>query len=155
MPSRKFQLAVQLAISSNGELLDRLVAKAKLSSPEAEKLLRIGLAGYFAGAVLMPYDAFLASAKELRYDIEILQNRFGVSFEQVCHRLTTLQRRAARGVPFFFIRIDHAGNISKRLSGAGFHFARFGGACPRWVIHDAFVGCQFCSSIPQISTDRL
>ena len=138
--SRKFQLAVQLAISSHGEILDRLVAKAKLSSPEAEKLLRIGLAGYFAGAVLMPYDAFLTSAKELRYDIEILQNRFGVSFEQVCHRLTTLQRRAARGVPFFFIRIDHAGNISKRLSGAGFHFARFGGACPRWVIHDAFVG---------------
>ncbi|MFP6727656.1 MAG: short-chain fatty acyl-CoA regulator family protein [Alphaproteobacteria bacterium] len=138
MPSRKFQLAVQLAISSHGEILDRLVAKAKLSSPEAEKLLRIGLAGYFAGAVLMPYDAFLTSAKELRYDLEILQNRFGVSFEQVCHRLTTLQRNASQGVPFFFIRIDHAGNISKRLSGAGFHFARFGGACPRWVIHDAF-----------------
>ena len=138
MPSRKFQLAVQLAVTSHGEILDRLVAKANLSSPEAEKLLRIGLAGYFAGAVLMPYDAFLTSAKELRYDLEILQNRFGVSFEQVCHRLTTLQRKASRGVPFFFIRIDHAGNISKRLSGAGFHFARFGGACPRWVIHDAF-----------------
>ena len=138
MPSRKFQLAVQLAVTSHGEILDRLVAKANLSSPEAEKLLRIGLAGYFAGAVLMPYDAFLTSAKELRYDVEILQNRFGVSFEQVCHRLTTLQRKASQGVPFFFIRIDHAGNISKRLSGAGFHFARFGGACPRWVIHDAF-----------------
>ena len=138
MPSRKFQLAVQLAVTSHGEILDRLVANANLSSPEAEKLLRIGLAGYFAGAVLMPYDAFLTSAKELRYDVEILQNRFGVSFEQVCHRLTTLQRKASQGVPFFFIRIDHAGNISKRLSGAGFHFARFGGACPRWVIHDAF-----------------
>ncbi|PPR70290.1 MAG: HTH-type transcriptional regulator RamB, partial [Alphaproteobacteria bacterium MarineAlpha1_Bin1] len=77
MPSRKFQLAVQLAVTSHGEILDRLVAKANLSSPEAEKLLRIGLAGYFAGAVLMPYDAFLTSAKELRYDVEILQNRFG------------------------------------------------------------------------------
>ncbi len=135
---RNFQLAVQLALSSHGELLDRLVANADLSSPDAEKLLRIGLAGYFAGAVLMPYDAFLTSAKELRYDLEILGSRFGVSFEQVCHRLTTLQRKGARGVPFFFIRIDHAGNISKRLSGAGFHFARFGGACPRWVIHDTF-----------------
>ena len=137
---RNFQLAVQLAISSHGELLDRLVSKANLSSPDAEKLCRIGLAGYFAGAVLMPYDAFLTSAKELRYDLEVLRSRFGVSFEQVCHRLTTLQRKGARGVPFFFIRIDHAGNISKRLSGAGFHFARFGGACPRWVIHDAFGG---------------
>ena len=139
-PGRNFQLAVQLALAAHGELLDRIVAKANLSSPDAEKLCRIGLAGYFAGAVLMPYDAFLTSAKELRYDLEILQNRFGVSFEQVCHRLTTLQRKGARGVPFFFIRIDHAGNISKRLSGAGFHFARFGGACPRWVIHDAFGG---------------
>ena len=135
---RNFQMAVQLALSSHGELLDGLVAKANLSSPDAEKLCRIGLAGYFAGAVLMPYDRFLTAAKELRYDLEILQSRFGISFEQVCHRLTTLQRKGARGVPFFFIRIDHAGNISKRLSGAGFHFARFGGACPRWVIHDAF-----------------
>jgi len=135
---RNFQMAVQLALASQGALLDSLVAKAELSSPDAEKLCRIGLAGYFAGAVLMPYGAFLASAKELRHDLEILQNRFGVSFEQVCHRLTTLQRKGARGIPFFFIRIDHAGNISKRLSGAGFHFARFGGACPRWVIHDAF-----------------
>ena len=139
-PGRNFQLAVQLALAAHGELLDRMVDKAKLSSPDAEKLCRIGLAGYFAGAVLMPYDDFLTSAKELRYDLEILQNRFGVSFEQVCHRLTTLQRKGARGVPFFFIRIDHAGNISKRLSGAGIHFARFGGACPRWVIHDAFDG---------------
>jgi predicted transcriptional regulator/transcriptional regulator with XRE-family HTH domain len=137
---RNFQMAVQLALASQGALLDSLVAKAELSSPDAEKLCRIGLAGYFAGAVLMPYGAFLASAKELRHDLEILQNRFGVSFEQVCHRLTTLQRKGARGIPFFFIRIDHAGNISKRLSGAGFHFARFGGACPRWVIHDAFAG---------------
>ncbi len=135
---RCFQLAVQLALSGQGDLLDRLVDKADLSSPDAVKLFRIGLAGYFAGAVLMPYDAFLNSAKELRYDLEILQNRFGVSFEQVCHRLSTMQRQGARGVPFFFIRIDHAGNISKRLSGAGFNFARFGGTCPRWVIHDAF-----------------
>ena len=135
---RVFQLAVQVALSSQAELLDRLVAKAKLSSIEAEKLCRVGLANYFAGAVMMPYDRFLNAARDQRYDIEILQHRFGASFEQVCHRLTTLQRPGARGVPFFFIRVDNAGNVSKRLSAAGFQFARFGGTCPRWIVHDAF-----------------
>ncbi|MDP6342981.1 MAG: short-chain fatty acyl-CoA regulator family protein, partial [Alphaproteobacteria bacterium] len=137
---RTFQLAVQLALMSHGELIERLVARAELSSPDAERLCRIGLAGYFAGAAMMPYDEFHAAARELRYDVEILQNRFGASFEQVCHRLTTLQRQGARGIPFFFIRVDNAGNVSKRLSGAGFQFARFGGNCPRWVVHDAFRG---------------
>ena len=135
---RVFQLAVQVALLGQGELLDRIVAKAKLSSPEAEGLCRVGLANYFAGAMMMPYDRFLNAARDQRYDIDILQHRFGASFEQVCHRLTTLQRSGARGVPFFFIRVDNAGNVSKRLSAAGFHFARFGGTCARWIVHDAF-----------------
>src|SRR3546814_9540638 len=87
------------------------------------------LANYFTGAVMMPYGAFLQAAKDLRYDIEALRRRFGASVEQVCHRLTTMQRPGARGVPFFFLRVDNAGNISKRLSGGGFQFARFGGTC--------------------------
>ncbi len=135
---RNFQVAAQIALLSQRELIKKLVADAKLSSPEAERLATIGLAGYFAGAVLMPYDRFLDAAKEFRYDIDFLQARFGASFEQVCHRLTTLQRAGARGVTFFFIRVDNAGNVSKRLSGAGFNFARFGGTCPRWIVHDAF-----------------
>ena len=136
--ARSFQLAVQLALNTHGDLFDRHVERAGLSSPEAERLCRLALANYFAGCVIMPYGRFLDAAKTLRYDMEILQRRFGASFEQVCHRLTTLGRRGARGVPFFFIRVDNAGNVSKRLSGGGFQFARFGGTCPRWIVHDAF-----------------
>ncbi|MCR4376625.1 MAG: short-chain fatty acyl-CoA regulator family protein [Rhodospirillales bacterium] len=135
---RTFQLAVQYALLVHGGLLDHIVGEAELSSNEARGLLRYVLANYLAGALMMPYGPFLESAQETRYDIELLRRRFGASFEQVCHRLTTLQRSGARGVSFFFLRVDNAGNISKRLSGGGFQFARFGGTCPRWVVHDAF-----------------
>jgi len=135
---RMFQLAVQIGLFGQKELLQGIVARAGLSSEEAERLCLGGLAGYFAGAVMMPYERFHGAARELRYDIEILQHRFGASFEQVCHRLTTLQRSGARGVPFFFVRVDNAGNVSKRLSAGGMQLARFGGTCPRLVVHDAF-----------------
>ena len=101
-------------------------------------LIRIGLLNYIAGALLMPYAPFLDAARALRHDMEALAARFGVSFEQACHRLSTLQRPGARGVPFFFVRVDPAGNVSKRFSAAGFPFARYGGSCPRWVVHTAF-----------------
>ncbi|MCY4431971.1 MAG: short-chain fatty acyl-CoA regulator family protein, partial [Rhodospirillales bacterium] len=136
--TRSFQLAVQVALYARRDLLDRHVERADLSSPEVERLCRLSLANYLAACVMMPYGRFLDASKTLRYDIEILQRRFGASFEQVCHRLTALGRPGARGVPFFFIRVDNAGNVSKRLSGGGFHFARFGGTCPRWIVHDAF-----------------
>ena len=87
----------------------------------------------------MPYRAFLESARTFRYDIELLERRFGVSFEQVCHRLTTLRRPGEEGVPFHFIRVDIAGNISKRYSASGIRFARFSGLCPRWNVHSAFM----------------
>ncbi len=87
---------------------------------------------------MMPYRPFLESAKPLRYDIDALTYEFQVSYEQVAHRLTTLQKPGAEGVPFFFIRVDRAGNVSKRLDGAGFPFARHGGACPLWNVHKAF-----------------
>ena len=135
---RTFQLAVQTALIGQRELLDREASKAALQNPASATMMRIVLANHFAAALLMPYDRFLAGAIQLRYDIDLLRRRFGASFEQVCHRLTTMQRPGARGVPFFFIRIDNAGNISKRLSGGGFHFARLGGTCPRWIVHDAF-----------------
>lgn len=135
---RTFQLAVQYALLTHHGDLDRIVEEALLSSAEARGLLRYVLANYLAGALMMPYGQFLESARETRYDIELLRRRFGASFEQVCHRLTTLQRSGARGVSFFFLRVDNAGNISKRLSGGGFQFARFGGTCPKWVVHDAF-----------------
>ena len=101
-------------------------------------LIRVGLLNYVAGALLMPYTAFADAAHALRHDMEALAARFGVSFEQACHRLSTLQRPGARGVPFFFLRVDPAGNVSKRFSAAGFPFARYGGSCPRWIVHTAF-----------------
>jgi hypothetical protein len=97
------------------------------------------LAKYLAGAVLMPYRSFRDAALELRYDIEALQHRFTTSFEQTCHRLTTLQRPLAQGIPFHFMRVDIAGNVSKRYSGSGMHIPRYGGLCPRWNIHTAFM----------------
>ena len=108
------------------------------SSRDAAELLRIGLLNYVAGAILMPYEPMLLAARALRYDVEAIAARFGVSYEQACHRLSTLQRVGARGVPFFFLRVDPAGNVSKRFSAAGFPFMRFGGTCPRWIVHSAF-----------------
>src|SRR5690606_13757760 len=135
---RAFQLAHQLALLEYGPLLDRIVAEAAFPAMETRALARVNLANYFAAAVMMPYEAFLRAAESLRYDIDVLCRRFSASFEQVCHRLTTLQRPGARGVPFFMVRIDAAGNVSKRLSSGSFQFARFGGACPRWNVHAAF-----------------
>ncbi|MFF0483342.1 short-chain fatty acyl-CoA regulator family protein [Streptomyces sp. NPDC004435] len=135
---RAFQLATQLAFLEHGPLLDALVATAEPATPQAESLARIGLANYFAGAVLMPYTAFHAAAEKVRYDIELLQALFGVSFETVCHRLSTLQRTGRRGVPFSFLRADRAGNISKRQSATDFHFSRLGGTCPLWTVYEAF-----------------
>lgn len=135
---RCFQLAVQLAYLEAGEPLAALVAGGGFETEEARSLARIGLASYFAGALVLPYGAFRAAAESLGYDIELLARRFGVSFETACHRLSTLQRPQAPGVPFFFIRVDRAGNISKRQSATDFHFARMGGTCPLWNVYEAF-----------------
>ncbi|WP_224371788.1 short-chain fatty acyl-CoA regulator family protein [Hyalangium versicolor] len=135
---RAFQMATQLAFLEFGELIQRLVDETRFSSDEARSLARIGLANYFAGALIMPYRLFLEAAEELRYDIDRLRQRFGVGFEVTCHRLSTLQRADARGVPFFFIRVDRAGNISKRQSATDFHFSRVGGTCPLWNVYEAF-----------------
>lgn len=136
--SRAFQLAYQLAYFEHSALLEDEISRSGLENDEAQRLARLSLANYFAAATLMPYERFLQTAEENGYDITLLSRRFGTSFEQVCHRLTTLQKPSARGIPFFLIRVDNAGNVSKRYSAAGFHFSRFGGTCPRWNIHDAF-----------------
>ena len=136
--SRTFRLAFQLMLTECADLLDAEVAAASSSTPDAEGLIHIGLCNYAAAALLMPYAPFLAAAKALRYNVDTLAARFDVSFEQAAQRLSTLQRPGARGIPFFFIRVDPAGNVDKRFSAAGFPFARFGGSCPRWIIHTAF-----------------
>jgi predicted transcriptional regulator len=135
---RAFQIATQLALVSQPELLSAILATDDQLTPESRAVARVGLANYFAGAFLLPYCEFHSAAAELRYDIDLLARRFEVGFETVCHRLSTLQRPRLRGVPFIFVRTDKAGNISKRQSATAFHFSRVGGSCPLWVVHDAF-----------------
>jgi predicted transcriptional regulator/transcriptional regulator with XRE-family HTH domain len=136
--SRGFHMAFQLALMEGRDAVEAIVGPAAPSTPEAAAMIRVGLLNYVAGALIMPYEDFLTAARELRHDIEKLAARFGVSYEQACHRLTTLQREGARGLPFFLVRTDPAGNVSKRFSVAGFPFARYGGSCPRWVVNTAF-----------------
>jgi predicted transcriptional regulator/transcriptional regulator with XRE-family HTH domain len=137
-PTLGFQLATQLADLSFGGLSDDVLATAGLESATARDIARVAMINYAAGALMMPYGRFAASAMELRHDIEQVQHRYAASFEQVSHRLSTLQRPGARGVPFYFVRVDAAGNITKRHSSTRFQFARFGGACPLWNVHEAF-----------------
>jgi predicted transcriptional regulator/transcriptional regulator with XRE-family HTH domain len=135
---RAFQIATQLALLSQSDLISAIVATDHELSTESRGVARVGLANYFAGAFLLPYTEFHQATEELRYDIDLLGRRFEVGFETVCHRLSTLQRPKKRGVPFIFVRTDKAGNISKRQSATAFHFSRVGGSCPLWVVHDAF-----------------
>lgn len=137
-PQRQFHLLVQLGMLTQATLFDKLTGDHNLEEADSRSLFRITLAGYFAAAVMMPYDSFLEAAKELRYDLDLLGRRFGASFEQVCHRLTSMNAPASRGIPFFFIRMDDAGNISKRLAAGGMQFAKHGGTCPKWNVHKAF-----------------
>ncbi len=135
--SRGFLLAHQFALAEFAGLIEAIAAEASLRSDAARAILRVGLANYAAGALLMPYGRFIAAARSERHDVERLQRLFATSFEQVCHRLSNLQRPGARGVPFFFVRVDMAGNITKRHSSTRLQFARYGGACPLWVVHEA------------------
>lgn len=130
-----FEIALQYALLRHSELLDQL---AEPLPENARQVGRFGLAQYFAAAVVLPYERFRAVAEEYHYDIDRIAAHFGSGVETTCHRLSTLQRNGARGVPFFFVRTDRAGNISKRQSATSFHFSRSGGSCPLWVIHRAF-----------------
>jgi predicted transcriptional regulator/DNA-binding XRE family transcriptional regulator len=136
--NRTFALAYQLAVAEFAGLLDRMVSDAAPPDEGIAQLLRMSLANYAAGAIMMPYGKFLRSAEEMRYSIDRLCGEYGANVEQVAHRLTTLNRPSARGVPFFMLRVDPAGNISKRYAGERFPFSRFGGTCPRWNLHAAF-----------------
>ena len=136
--SRFFQIAHQLALLEQTTLIEQILDGARFKTDEARQICRIGLANYFAGALQMPYAAFLETAKTLAFDLEELSRTFDASLEQVAHRLSTLQREGARAIPFFFARVDAAGTITKRHSATSLQFARFGGACPLWNVHRAF-----------------
>jgi predicted transcriptional regulator/transcriptional regulator with XRE-family HTH domain len=135
---RQWQIALHIAYAALRSEIAASMRDAGLAGPTAPELVRRALAGYAASALIMPYDRFARAVEARAYDIEALAGLFGTSFEQVAHRLTTLGRPGQQGVPFFFIRVDAAGNVSKRLDGAGFPFAAHGGGCPLWVLHQAF-----------------
>ena len=137
--SRIFQIGHQIGLLAASPVFDTLLLEGGLRTPDARALGRVTLANYFAGALMMPYAPFLETARTLRYDIELLQHHFGANFEQICHRLTTLQRPGAEGVPMHMLRVDIAGNISKRFSASGLRIPRHGGACPRWNAYTAFL----------------
>ncbi|WP_284164276.1 helix-turn-helix transcriptional regulator [Frigidibacter sp. SD6-1] len=137
-PTQRFQILHQLALVTQNDLLEATLDLARFQSDTARAIAKIGLANYFAGAALMPYRAFHAAAQEVRHDLERLADRFGASIEQVAHRLSTLQRPGLKGIPFFFVRVDQAGTITKRHSATRLQFARFGGACPLWNVYRAF-----------------
>lgn len=136
--TRSFQMAFQIAALEREEQIEKIVERAEFRTADARDVCRAGLRNYFAGAAVLPYQAFLATAKDLRHDLELIATRFGASLEQVAHRLSTLQRPSQKGVPVFFARVDRAGNITKRHSAAKLQFARYGAACPLWNVHQAF-----------------
>jgi predicted transcriptional regulator/transcriptional regulator with XRE-family HTH domain len=133
-----FQLGVQLAFFEMGAMIDTFIQASEFSTGEARALARIGFANHFAGALVLPNRIFQEAAEELRYDIDLLSERFGVGFETVGHRLSTMRHPHAQSIPFFFVRVDRAGNMSKRQSSADFHFSRTGGTCPLWNVYEAF-----------------
>jgi hypothetical protein len=135
--TRAFQMAFHLVSHALSDLIEAELAQAGFLSPEAVDVCRMGLGNYAAGALLMPYRRFALAAREMRHDVEQLALRFHTSLEQVCHRLSTLQRPGERGVPMYFVRVDAAGSITKRHSATRFRFARFGGTCPLWNVHEA------------------
>ena len=138
--SRNFHLAYQIAYFEGIELIEKIIKDNKFYSEEIMPLLKISLINYFAAALIMPYNDFLNSAKKYKYDVEILMHHYATSFEQVTHRLTSLQRPGNEGVPFHFLKTDIAGNVSKRFSLSGIHIPRHGGSCPRWNVYIAFLG---------------
>ena len=139
IPSRLFAIAKVIGEQAARFEISTLVESAQFSHQSVERLGASALASYVAGAILMPYRPFLKAAEDSRYDVDRLSLRFNVSFEQICHRLTTLQRPGASGVPFHLIRTDIAGNVSKRFSNSGIQIPRHGGACPRWNVYEAFM----------------
>jgi predicted transcriptional regulator/DNA-binding XRE family transcriptional regulator len=140
--TRQFQIALQVAYLDLHKEIAECAAQGSFATENAQRLTERALANYAAAALLMPYGEFAKAVDSLHYDVEALARQFGTSFEQTAHRLTTLQKAGQERVPFFFIRVDAAGNVSKRLDGAGFPFARHGGGCPLWSVHKVFSTSQ-------------
>jgi XRE family transcriptional regulator, fatty acid utilization regulator len=137
----KFQLAATagLIVLDANRLHERLVAETRRRHAETERLIKIHLANYFAGALLLPYDDFYREAQRTRYDVEALAEGFEMSYEACAHRLCNLADPRRPGIPLHFLRVDVAGNISKKYSATGIKFPHGSGSCPKWAVHVAFL----------------
>ena len=138
LETKKLHAAAQIAQEGAFNEIDESLSTFNFPSEESKKLTRIALLNYCGAAILMPYNLFHKECKDLKYDLELLQNTFATSFEQVAHRVTCLQDPKLPGIPFHMLRVDIAGNISKRFSLSGIEIPRYGGACPRWNVYSAF-----------------
>ena len=138
LETKKLHAAAQIAQEGALDIIEDYLSKFKFPSNESKRLTQIALLNYCGAAILMPYNLFHSECKKLKYDLQLLQNTFATSFEQVAHRVTCLQDPKLPGIPFHFLRVDMAGNISKRFSLSGIEIPRYGGACPRWNVYSAF-----------------
>ena len=138
LETKKLHAAAQIAHEGAMDEINEYLSTFNFPSKEAKKLTQVSLLNYCGAAILMPYKLFHAECKKLKYDLELLQNTFATSFEQVAHRVTCLQDPELPGIPFHMLRVDVAGNISKRFSLSGIEIPRYGGACPRWNVYSAF-----------------
>jgi len=166
--SARFQAARTICRLEAADPINEILDRAQIGSKAGRVRASEALISYTAAALLFPYDLFLDDARSMRHDIELLQQRYAASWEQICHRLTTLRRPGAEGIPFHLVRTDIAGNISKRFSASGLQLPRYGGACPRWVVHEAYtapervipqfavmIGCDTAFSNDVVYGDRL
>ena len=138
LETKKLHAASQIAQEGASKEIDLYLSNFNFPSEESKRLTQVALLNYCGAAILMPYKLFHTECKKLKYDLELLQNTFATSFEQVAHRVTCLQDPKLPGIPFHMLRTDIAGNISKRFSLSGIEIPRYGGACPRWNVYSAF-----------------
>ena len=138
LETKKLHAASQIAQEGASKEISQYLSNFNFPSEESKRLTQVALLNYCGAAILMPYKLFHSECKKLKYDLELLQNTFATSFEQVAHRVTCLQDPKLPGIPFHMLRTDIAGNISKRFSLSGIEIPRYGGACPRWNVYSAF-----------------
>jgi hypothetical protein len=138
LETKKLNAAAQVAQLEANEIIEEYLNSFSFPNEESKKLSKVALLNYTGAAIIMPYKPFYEECINERYDVELLQNTFATSFEQVAHRITCLQNPKMKGIPFHMLRADVAGNISKRFSLSGIEIPRYGGACPRWNIYKAF-----------------
>jgi len=138
LETRKLFVAALVAQLEADDIIEEYLDHFSFEKEVGRKVSKVALLNYTGAAIIMPYQSFYNEVKKYRYDLELLQNSFAVSFEQVCHRVTCLQDPKKRGIPLHMIRVDRSGNVSKRFSLSGIELPRLSGACPKWNVYSAF-----------------